>query len=186
MEENSKQVAIASKVGLPSDLKPASISRELQYVRSVGDALALASDREKYPSLALIRRDYGNEVIEDLIMAYLLDLRKKVNAKRNLSDEQIEEIAFEVVSTFYNFTIADIHLVFRWAKLGKYGELYESIDMPKVMNWFEAYDDAHTEAATQENVNNSGTWNIRDNRRESERWSKQLDKLEKKFNKGKK
>lgn len=75
---------------------------------------------------------------ESTIMMYLIDLREKINAKRHLSDEQIEEIAFEVVNSFYHFTIADIHVVFRRAKLGEYGEFYESIDMPKVMSWFKA------------------------------------------------
>lgn len=176
-------MATISKVNLPSVLEPASLTRELKHVRSVGDALTLASDRDKYPSLAVIRRDHGNEVIEDLIMAYLIDMRKKINAKRHLTDEQIEEIAFEVVNTYYHFTIADIHLVFRWAKLGKYGELYESIDMPKVMGWFETYDNARTDAATQESINQSGTWNVSDNRRESERWQRHFDKIGKKANK---
>lgn len=172
-----------SKVNLPSVLEPDSLKRELQHVRSVGDALALASDRDKYPSLAVIRRDHGAEVIEDLIMAYLVDLREKINAKRHLTDEQIEEIAFEVVGLFYHFTIADIHLVFKWAKLGKYGELYESIDMPKVMGWFDTYDNARTNTATQESINKSGTWNVGDNRRESERWQRHFEKIGKKVNK---
>lgn len=176
-------MAATSKANLPSVLKPASLNRELQHVRNVSDALALASDREKYPSLAVLRRDHGSEAIEDIIMMYLIDLREKINAKRHLSDEQIEEIAFEVVTSFYHFTIADIHLVFRWAKLGKYGELYESIDMPKVMGWFETYDNARTDAATQESINQSGTWNVSDNRRESERWGKYFDKIGKKANK---
>lgn len=183
MANKDNQVATTSKVGLPSVLEPASLTRELQHVRSVGDALVLASDREKYPSLAVIRRDHGSEVIEDLIMAYLIDMREKINAKRNLSDDQIEEIAFEVVSNFYHFTIADIHLVFRRAKLGRYGELYESIDMPKVMKWFSMYDDERTSAATQESINQSGTWNVSDNRRESERWQRHFDKIGKKVNK---
>lgn len=173
-------MATTSKAKLPSVLEPASLSRELQHVRNVGDALALASDRDKYPSLAAIRRDHGNEAVEDIIMMYLIDLREKINAKRHLTNEQIEEIAFEVVSTYYHFTIADIHVVFRRAKLGDYGEFYESIDMPKVMGWFKAYDVARTDAAVQENVNQSGTWNVSDDRRESERWSKYFNKIGKK------
>ena len=176
-------MATTSKANLPSVLKPASLNRELQHVRNVGDALALASDREKYPSLAVLRRDHGSEAIEDIIMMYLIDLRDKINAKRHLSDEQIEEIAFEVVSSFYHFTIADIHVVFRRAKLGEYGEFYESIDMPKVMGWFKAYDTARTDAAMQESINQSGTWNVSDDRRESERWQRHFNKIGKKANK---
>lgn len=165
-------------------LTPAVLSRELQHVRSVGDALALASNRDLCPSLAIIRRDYGNEVIEDLIMAYLLQMRKMINAKRHLSDEQIEEIAFEVVNTYYYFTIADIYLVFKWAKLGKYGELYESIDMPKVMGWFERYDDVRTQTATQESENSQ--FYDKGGNQTPERMTKHFEKLEKQFNKNKK
>lgn len=165
-------------------LTPAVLTRELKQVKNIGDALLLASNRELCPSLAAIRHDYGSEIIEDLIMAYLLEMRKMINAKRHLSDEQIEEIAFEVVNTYYYFTLADIHLVFRWAKMGKYGELYESIDMPKVMSWFEKYDDMRSQTATQESENNQ--FYDKGGNQTPERMTKHFNNLEKKYNRGKK
>ncbi len=184
MKTENNKLTTVSKADLPAELTPAALTRELRQIRSVGDALALASNRELCPSLAVIRREYDSQVVEDLVLAYLLNMRKMINAKRHLSDDQIEEIAFEVVNTYSYFTIADIHLVFKWAKLGKYGELYESIDMPKVMSWFERYDDARTQAVTQDSENNR--FYDKGGNLTPQRIAKQFEAMQNKFNKSKK
>ncbi|MDH6310573.1 hypothetical protein M2451_003337 [Dysgonomonas sp. PFB1-18] len=184
MEIKQELQTTASKANLPAVLTPAVLTRELKQVKSVSDALALAADSELCPSLAAIRRDYDSETVEDLIMAYLIEMRKMIHAKRHLSDEQIEEIALEVVSTYYYFTIADIHLIFKWAKMGKYGTLYESIDMPKVMNWFEKYDDMRSQAVTQENENSQ--FHDKGGNMTPQRMTKYFDTMQDKFSKSKK
>jgi hypothetical protein len=62
-----------------------------------------------------------------------------VNLKRPLTEHQIDEIALLILSEFNNVTLADIYLVLKNAKLGKYGSFYESLDCPKVMSWFNEY-----------------------------------------------
>lgn len=165
-------------------LQPDILGRELVHVRSLNDALALATtDRDKYPSLARLRASYGTEKIEAVIKLHLIDLQNNVNLKRPLRPVQIDNIAREVVASFYSLTIADIHVIFRKAKIGEYGEFYESLDMPKVMSWFREYFDNRCELGASQSIN-SQFYDKGDNMT-PERMTKHFDTLQSKFNKGK-
>lgn len=153
-------------------------------VRTASDALALANNRELCPSIAVLRRDYGSEAIADIIMLYLADLRDNVNLKRPLTDNQISNIAYEVVTEYYSLTIADVHVIMKKAKRGEYGELFESLDMPKVMTWFREYFADRCTLAAQESENNRVY--DKNGNMTPERMTKHFDKLEKQFKKGNK
>lgn len=161
-----------------SELEPATLARSLSQVRSVKDALTLAeSNRDKYPSLAVLRRNYGSEAVEDIIMLYLADLRDNVNLTRPLRDAQIELIANEIVSKFYSLTIADVHVVFRKAKTGEYAPFYEGLDMPKVTSWFNEYFDDR--CAMAESISISNQFNDKGGNLTPERMTEYFDNLEK-------
>lgn len=153
-------------------------------VRTASDALALANNRELCPSIAVLRRDYGSEAIADIIMLYLADLRDNVNLKRPLTDSQISNIAYEVVTEYYSLTIADVHVIMKKAKRGEYGELFESLDMPKVMTWFREYFADRCTLAAQESENNRVY--DKNGNMTPERMTKHFEKLEKQFKKGNK
>lgn len=140
------------------------------------DALSIAGG-DKYPSLAVLRRDYGNEKIEAIIKLHLIDLCESVNLKRPLRATQIDSIAREIVAEYYALTIADVHVIFRNAKTGAYGEFYESLDMPKVMGWFRSYFAERLELAAEQSENHAHY--DKGGNMTSERMQKHFDKLEK-------
>ncbi len=142
--------------------------------------MTIAANRDKYPSLARLRAEYGTQKIEAIIKLHLIDLCENVNLKRPLRDTQVDNIAREIVAEFYSLTIADIHVIFRKAKTGEYGEFYESLDMPKVLSWFRGYFSDRCTAAAQQSVNESGIYRTYDTRREGERWRAYFDRMEKK------
>lgn len=166
------------------ELEPDNLNISLRAVRTVSDALALANNRELCPSIAVLRRDYGSEAIADIIMLYLADLRDNVNLKRPLTDNQINNIAYEVVNDYYNLTIADVHLIVKRAKRGEYGELFESLDMPKVMSWFRDYFADRCMFAAQISQNNRVY--DKDGNMTPERMAKRFERLEKQFKKANK
>ncbi|WP_165026771.1 hypothetical protein [Dysgonomonas sp. ZJ279] len=154
----------------------------MRDVRSMRDALALATTSpSQYPSLARLRADFGDEKIETVIKLYLIDVCDMVNIKRPLREPQIEALASEIVATYYSLSIADIHVIFRKAKTGEYGEFYESLDMPKVMGWFRQYFDDRCAIGEQESIN--GKYNDATVPSESERMTRYFERLAKKKNK---
>ena len=105
-------------------------------------------------SIATIKKELGVTKIEALIKVFLIDLNELLNLKRPLTERAINEIAFEVVSTYYNLTMADVYLLFKRAKTGYYGEFYESINITKVMRWFSDYHSERITFIADKNYNN--------------------------------
>lgn len=149
-----QELQTTTKPASLTTLQPDVLGRDLVQVRTIKDALQVAdTNRDKYPSLAVLRRHYGNAKIEAVIKLHLIDLCENVNLKRPLRDAQVDNIAREIVAEYYSLTIADVHVIFRKAKTGEYGEFYESLDMPKVMSWFRDYFADRCTLAAQENEN---------------------------------
>ena len=77
-----------------------------------------------------------------------------LNLKRPLGEEQIDEIAEEVVAVLHHLTMADIYLIIRRGMRGYYGELYESLSMAKVLSWFFDYFDERCKVASGRSLEN--------------------------------
>ena len=103
-----------------------------------------------------------------------------------MTEKQIDAIAMEVVSRYCALTIADVHVIFRKAKNGEFGELYESMDMPKVMKWFSDYFNDRCDAYVERSLRESDRFYDKGGNMTQERMRKQFDKLEKQFNSNKK
>lgn len=91
------------------------------------------------PSVASLVKTYGAKVTEAYIKVWLINLNSSLNLKRPLEEHHIDECAFLIVSEYKNICIADINIIFKNAKLGKYGELYESLSIDKILRWFSDY-----------------------------------------------
>lgn len=84
-------------------------------------------------------RLYGPEKTEAYIQLWLVDLNECLNLNRPLKEHHIEQIAFMIMQSYKNISIADLNLIFSKAKKGGYGQFFESLSMPKVLGWFEEY-----------------------------------------------
>jgi len=78
--------------------------------------------------------------VEALVKLHLVALDAFLKQKDGLTIGEIELITDEVMNRYgWVFTIADIYVIFRNAKLGRYGELYNKLTAAQVMGWFESY-----------------------------------------------
>ena len=65
-----------------------------------------------------------------------------MNAKNGLTEEAIELLTDEIFTMYgHILSFPDINLIFRNAKLGRYGELYNQLSSMKIMQWFDKYVD---------------------------------------------
>lgn len=138
------------RVTLPPSLQqysPAQISKTYAGVRTVKDALSVGAK-----SLKSIARTEGccQEDIETLIKIHLVALDVFLKQKNGLTRDEIDLVAEEVMRQYGHFiTFADIHVIFRNAKLGRYGELYNQLTCAKVMGWFDSYVDERMNTAEE-------------------------------------
>lgn len=107
-------------------------------------ALAIQS---KAPTLGALKKAYSEDFMLAYIELWLTNLKDFINVSRNLSDEQMEELSFMIYQNFYYFNLADINLVFSKIKKGDYGPMYESIDGPKILSYFQKYENTRVAVA---------------------------------------
>lgn len=101
----------------------------------------------KTPSIALIKRIHGEKFTLAFLKVWIVNMDQVANVKRSLTEYQIDECAMLIMDEFKLLTIADINLVFRNAKFGKYGELYESLSIIKILEWFNKHFEERCEVA---------------------------------------
>lgn len=106
----------------------------MAHVKTVEQAL-----ETKTPSLGQMIVKYGVEKVEPYIKVWLINLNETLNLKRPLKEHQIDECAYLIVDGYRNITIADINIIFKRAKMGEYGELFESLSVDKILRWFKNY-----------------------------------------------
>ncbi|MEB3380313.1 hypothetical protein [Flavobacterium psychrophilum] len=94
---------------------------------------------QKTSSLAKIKKEVGIVRTEALIKVYLIRLNELLELKKPLSEDAINEIASILTTDYYNLSMIDVVFVTNQAIKGKYGEMFESLNIPKVLKWFETY-----------------------------------------------
>ena len=182
MESNNQELVKVTKNVYLEKCNPTALNKSLATVMTVDGAMKIAeSYPTKFPSLAKVKTHYGSQAVEGIIKLYLIELTELVNLKRPLTEKQIDVIASNVVSQYYNMTVADVHVLFRKAVNGDYGGFYESLDVPKVMKWFASYFDDRCNAAQEDSINQA--FNDKGGNITSERARKHFDKLEKQLSK---
>lgn len=121
---------------------PVKAYNSLREVKTIEDALMV-----KTPSLAAIRKANGVEYADAYIKAWVIDLQNSLNLKHKLNETMLNMLSGMILDEFWGLTIADIKNVLYGAKMGLYGEFYESISIPKVIGWFREYFDQRFEVA---------------------------------------
>ena len=94
---------------------------------------------QKTSSLAKIKKEVGIVRTEALIKVYLIRLNELLDLKKPLSEDAINEIASILTTDYYNLSMTDVVFVTNQAIKGKFGEMFESLNIPKVLKWFETY-----------------------------------------------
>ena len=121
---------------------------------------ALACLESKAPTIAEIRSSFGHDYIQAYVEMWIVNLRMFFNVGKAMTDEQTYMTAELIVDSFYNLNIADINLVFKNAKLGKYGKIYDRLDGNIILEWFQRYFDERCEAAAERSIREAHSYRV--------------------------
>jgi hypothetical protein len=151
MDTNNKLLQTFSDSSLtPAQTKaltnylPENFLPKIKTITTVKQALEQSTS-----SLAKIKKNVGAVRTEALIKVYLVRLNDLLDLKKPLSEEAINEIANILTTEYYNLTMTDVVFVLQQAIKGKYGEMFESLNIPKVIKWFETYFNERCNTAEQ-------------------------------------
>lgn len=146
--KNNQIAKVIPKEEFVVKYSPKSCVKRFSNVKSIRLAL-----QEKVGSLSQIKKGYGEEFQINFILLWLADLNESVGVKNKLSADAMEQCAIFILEDYYYFKISDINLIFTRAKKGAYGSFYESVSIPKIMEWFAAYAEERAEIAYSINMN---------------------------------
>jgi hypothetical protein len=131
---NNHQLATISKNEFLKTCSPKAIAKICRNVNTVP-----AVFQSKLPSLAKVRKIYGENFSEGYVVIWITNLVEFFQVGKRMGENQILETAMLVLEDYYMLTLADINLVFTRAKKGFYGELYDRLDGAIILTWFRKY-----------------------------------------------
>lgn len=99
------------------------------------------------PTIGSIKRQFGFDFTQAYIEGWIVNLREFINVGKKMNDVQTQETAMLIIETYPSLKISDINLIFKRAKLGKFGSMYDRLDGQLVLSWFESYFNERCEAA---------------------------------------
>ena len=103
------------------------------------------------PALIEIEQAYGYDCLQAYLEGWLVNLREFVNVGKKMTDAQTFETAMIILQDYKFLTIADINLLFKRAKSGYYGNLYDRLDGQIILGWFRRYFSERCGAAVDTN-----------------------------------
>lgn len=126
-------------------MPPAQIFKDLKTINT--PAKCIQSDT---PTLGQLSRDNGEEMTEGYICLWIAFIQDMVGVKNKMNNMQIQMCAEMLFGEFKQLKIADINLISQMAIRGEFGMFYESISIPKVLEWFRTYFDQRYEVGAYE------------------------------------
>ena len=145
-------------------------------LKGVSDALS-----RNTVSLVEIKKGKGEVFLRSYISMWLIYLNELLNLNNPLTETQIELCAEQIMADYSFLKISELSLIFKRIVSGEFGELYERISMPKIMNIFRQYDQERTEVVVTQNQQAHEQFRYRENRTES--YDDDLDRICKKMRK---
>jgi len=91
------------------------------------------------PTVGDIKRSYGEDFAQAYIETWIVNICEFVNIGKNMSPSQIYETATMIMDIYPYYKISDINLVFRKAKVGEFGQVYDRLDGQVILSWFARY-----------------------------------------------
>lgn len=101
------------------------------------------------PAIGEVLSIGGDKVISAFIELNIARLALFLNVGGSINPDQIQSTAELITEEFGNLTISDINLIFRRAKLGQWGKIYDRLDGQIILGWFADYYNERCEYCAQ-------------------------------------
>ena len=88
------------------------------------------------PSIGFVKNKMSEQLILTIIKLHIVDLSDFLNLTRPMKDSQVDQTAEMIIDEFPLMKIADVIYLFKQAKNGAFGNIYEGLDGLKILSWF--------------------------------------------------
>jgi hypothetical protein len=116
------------------------------------------------PTIGTVKKVYGDDFAQAYIETWIVNISEFVNIGKNMNENQIYETAQMILDSYPYFTLADINLIFKKAKKGDFGQIYDRLDGQIIFSWFTKYNQLRCLEAEEQSINQANYFKERDNR----------------------
>ncbi len=102
---------------------------------------------DKTPTIATARKYQGEEVAKYAVVEIVSQAAALLSISRNLQTHQVEFLADEILRDWYWLTLAEIRFFMLEGVRGKYGAIYDRLDVNVVLDWLAQYSEQRTAIA---------------------------------------
>ena len=95
----------------------------------------------KAPTLAEIRRDYGEDVAKKWLVIELNDFNSfvGVSEERKMDVNLMQSVSDMIIARYFYLKLSEILLFFQKLKFGEYGEMYGGVDALRIMRAMKSF-----------------------------------------------
>lgn len=91
------------------------------------------------PSLALMKKEYGDVHTKAILTIILVDVIKFFNVGKSMSNVQVAQTIELIQQEYWMLKPEDFKLCFNNAKKGMYGQIYDRIDGQLILSWIQKH-----------------------------------------------
>jgi len=120
---------------LQSNQHPESALQLIELQAAMTPALALSTGEQ----LSVLGKQ-DKKVLLKALSVLITQLRQSLNVGKNLDTLQVYECASLLMEKYWYFRLEELVYVFKQVKLGKYGKVYDRLDVQVISEWLHLYD----------------------------------------------
>lgn len=94
---------------------------------------------EKGTQISVIKNERGFEFIASILGLMINDFCGNFNTRNPMNDEQIADLAIELVTDYWSYKLEDFIAFFSLAKRGLYGKVYDRVDAATIYQMLAEY-----------------------------------------------
>lgn len=110
-------------------------------------------------SLVNIKKNHGEIRTNAFIASILSNLVMSFNVGKTMNEYQLADAVNLVKNEYYFLKPSELQYCFNQAKLGRYGQLYDRIDVSVIVNFIEKYLEERMNVVIEENTNKNKEYN---------------------------
>lgn len=148
IKNSSGELVAYTRQDFITEYNPASLKPKVDAISTTKELI-----RQKDTALAVRRKEFDQETVTDILELHLFDLIESINVHKTLSGPQIQDLAQEIVNTYYFLSVLEIAHIFRRAKRGDFGPFKFSLNQADVIEWFKSYQNERTAEFDKQNYN---------------------------------
>lgn len=107
------------------------------------------------PTISLLKKEIGERPLVSYISIWIVNFISFLNVGKSMSIEQITLTSELIISEYPALNLADVNLVFKFAKIGRFGQIYDRIDGQIILGWFEKYFTERCQLSAERSMNES-------------------------------